>query len=88
MNIRFIFIFCIFVSLCVGPWWLSMSLIFLGCIVFEFFWIGIVCAGLVDLVYGHFNTLEDLAHSYTIITLILFLIVFVLRPRIRLYGNS
>lgn len=88
MSNRFLFNVFIIFSVILGPWWLSLGLIFLGCVIFENFYNGIIFAGIIDIVYGHFEVWQDILRSYTFLVFWFFILMVFLRPRLRFYSKG
>lgn len=86
MN-KFTFSIFILIFIIVGPWWMALSMICLGCIAFKNFYSGIVFAGIMDIMYGHFAVWQDLLKSYTLIIFVLFVVMLFLHPKLRVYSG-
>lgn len=84
---KFIFSIFILIFIVVGPWWLALSTICLGCIVFKNFYSSIIFAGIMDIVYGHFAVWQDLLKSYTLIIFGFFVIMLFLHPKLIVYSG-
>lgn len=86
MTRRIIGLVCISVSILVLPYWIYIPALFIGIVVFPFFWEGIILVFFINVIHG--NSAEffaALASPLALLTLVILIVMLPVREHLRSY---
>ena len=84
MTRRTLAILIIFFSILFLPYWVYIPVLFIGIVLFTFFWEGIILALLIDVIHGDgVLNLESIIFSFAFYSLVLLIILLPIRDRMR-----
>ena len=86
MIYRIIGLVCILISILVLPYWIYIPVLFVGIVLFPFFWEGIVLAFLINAIHGgNMEFPAILTSSLALFVLVILIVMLPIRKRLRSY---